>query len=70
MDIRLRHIEDIKAVPFATGEIGDVDSLMQWINASGGIYRDGKHQGSPCYQIVHDESGAYVEIIYGDDDGS
>lgn len=68
MQVRVRHIEQ------ATG--GDVlcsihftelEDLITFIKRSGGFYNDGYMHPFHSYQLVRDELGAYVEIIYGEE---
>ncbi len=35
MEIRMRHEQDAKAVPFTRGGIEDIDRLIKWLRRSG-----------------------------------
>lgn len=67
MQIKLRHVEQSESKAFDEGPIGYVESLIGFIERSGGVYYEGSHQPFNSYQLVLDESGAYAEIIIGHD---
>jgi hypothetical protein len=68
IEVRIRHANEAKGVHLCTWPSTELDSLIptlnQWgLNAAG----HADVSDSACGQFVHDESGAYFEVTYGDE---
>lgn len=68
MKIKIRHIDDAQAVDFCTvAGPQELDSVMAFVNASGGVYDDSRGDTVPfhSYQLVLRDGEAYAEIVIG-----
>ena len=68
MEIRIRHIDDATATHFTECRFDELSAVISLVNQSGGVYTKGETAPFHSYQLVQDESGAFAEIIVGDDD--
>lgn len=68
IDVRMRHVGDARSVHFATVEFDQLDSLIPTLQAWGGVLVRGVETEDMSAQIVLDETGAYFEILLGEDE--
>lgn len=68
MRIKIRHVEQATGgVDFTEIHFSELDKVIEMINRSGGVYYEGGTEPFHSYQLVLDETGAYAEIIIGED---
>lgn len=71
MKIKIRHIDDVKAVDFCTiAGPHELDGVIDLISGSGGVYDHSRCETVPfhSYQLVLDGGEAYAEILIGEDE--
>lgn len=67
MQVKLRHIDESKAVPFTECRHDELNDVIALIKSSGGVYVDDTLPFH-SYQLVMDENEAWAEIIIGPED--
>jgi hypothetical protein len=72
MKVYMRREEEARGdlvgdLPLA-GIDGYVEELFRWIKRAGGAYDGDGLRGDCTYQLVCDETGAYVEVIFHADE--
>lgn len=68
IDVRMRHISDTRSVHFATVEFDQLDSVIPTLQAWGGVQVRDVQTEDIAAQIVLDDTGAYFEILLGEDE--
>ena len=68
MKVKIRHIDKSKAIPFTECRHDEIDSVIDVINNAGGVYCEGEIMPFNSYQIILNDTEAFVEIIVGKDE--
>jgi hypothetical protein len=68
--VRIRHEDDLKAVPLTEWPIDDLTSLIHTLREWGLIRNGMPYDEATFGQIVVTDSGAYFEIVFGAGDES
>lgn len=69
IEVRLRHVNEAQGVHLCTWPATELDGLIPTLNRWG-LHAAGQSDcsDSACGQFVVDESGAYFEVMYGDEE--
>lgn len=66
IDVRIRHGNDLKAVPLTTWPMDELNELMSTVGEWGLTTPEGVTYDDASFgQIVVGESGAFFEIVFG-----
>lgn len=68
VQVRVRHADDAKSVPFTSWPLGEMESLVERVLYEGGIYFDGNYQTNITTQLVLEDGRVFYELILGVDD--
>lgn len=67
MQVKLRHIDGAKAVPFTNCRHDELNDVIALVKQSGGVWVDDTLPFH-SYQLVMDETESWAEIIIGCED--
>ena len=69
MEIKIRHMAEANGQYFTTCHHSELGEVIDFIKRAGGVFACG-NDSEPfhSYQIVLDETGAWVEILVGERD--
>lgn len=67
MEVRLRYVHEAEGKYFTDCSHDELEDVIAFVKRAGGVYCGGGEQEFHSFQLCLDETGAYAEIIIGDD---